>query len=146
MWLVEKNDTLQCIHFSAFRSCGCLLTPLRTFFPESSASRIFQGHRLALGWSRTNRPACLTNLALVFIYVHWHAISCSITFTCQTVHHSDHAVLTLAHVFTPTVTAHEQRPWRQVLLGPTVSSSQCCVLGVRGLGTLQGRKKWTLTD
>lgn len=33
-----------------------------------------------------HQPACRANLALVFVYVHWHAISCFITFTCQTVH------------------------------------------------------------
>lgn len=72
-----------------------------------------------------HQPACLTNPALVFIYVHRHAISCSITFTCQTVHHSDHTVLALAHIFTPTVAAREQRPWRQVS-HCVVKPAQCC--------------------
>lgn len=33
------------------------------------------------------------NLALALIYVYWHAISCSITFTCQTVYQGGSTVM-----------------------------------------------------
>lgn len=89
----------------------CLLYFTNPHHAEGSATQRSESRR---------QSAYPLSLELVLIHVLWHAISWSITFTCQTVHQGDpwwwegialesHSVHTGSYIYMEPVTADEQR-------------------------------------